>query len=45
MKIFIGKNTDFKVVWDFHKQTYFIYKNNKYIGKTYFFRDANNYLN
>jgi len=42
---FIGKNTDFKVVWNCSKQRYTVYKNDKFlIGNKYKFSDVKSYL-
>jgi len=43
--IFIGKNKDFKVIWNCTKQIYTVYKNNKYLIKKYRFTDITSYLN
>ena len=45
-RIFIGKNTDFKVVWSFHEQAYFVFYKKKYLGiKKYRYGDIASYLN
>lgn len=45
MKEFYGKNSDFKVVWDCNKQTYFVYKKGVLLIKLFRFADVKNYLN
>ena len=38
MKTFIGKNTDFTVVWNCTKQSYTAYKNGKHLKTAHRFR-------
>lgn len=45
MKIFIGKNTDFKAIWDCNTQSYYVYKNNHLILTAFKFSNIQSYLN
>jgi hypothetical protein len=45
IRIWIGKNTDFRVVWNFNRQHYKVYKNNKHLVTRYRWDDIKSYLN
>ena len=38
------KNKSFEVVWDCNKQSYFVYKDGKYLITKYCYRDIKSYL-
>ena len=42
---FIGKNTDFKAIWDCSLQSYTVYYKNRYFTTEYRKRDIETYLN
>lgn len=44
MKEFIGKNPDFKVIWDCNAQEYIVYYKGKFVVKKYKFSDVKSYL-
>ena len=42
---FTGKNKLFTVIWNCGKQTYTVYKNNKYLTIKFRYNDVKSYLN
>ena len=40
----IGKNTDFTALWNFHRQAYYVYHKGVFLTKAYKFSDIASYL-